>query len=166
MAACHVISANLARTVLSYDPDTGELRWLQKRGKIRAGTVAGTINKYGYVALGVFKMPCLAHRLAWLLTYDEWPEGHIDHINGVRHDNRIANLRVATQLVNTQNRHAANKGTRSGLIGASWKTKIQRWVAQIRHGGKLHHLGYFESAESAHAAYIDAKRRLHVGCEI
>lgn len=166
MAACHLITANSARSVLSYDPAAGEFRWKQKQGKMRAGALAGSITNDGYVGLGIFKHFYRAHRVAWLMTYGEWPEGAIDHVNGIRTDNRIANLRIASQLINTQNRHAANKGTRSGLIGASWKTKIGRWVAQIRYNGKLHHIGYSETAEAAHAAYVAAKRRLHVGCGI
>lgn len=160
------ISISLLHEVLAYDPETGIFRWKVKRGNRRAGDIAGSPTQHGYIAIGTSGRFMFAHRVAWAMAYGEWPSGGIDHINGVRTDNRISNLRTTTQLVNTQNRRRANRTTKSGLIGASWKSKIGRWVAQIRFGGKLHHLGYFETAEKAHSAYMEAKRRHHAGCTV
>jgi hypothetical protein len=80
------------------------------------------------------------------------PAGEVDHINGVRADNRIANLRLATM---SQNRANAKRRSdnRSGLKGVSWCAPRSKWRAQIKTGGRSQHLGLFGSAEAAHAAY-------------
>lgn len=166
MAADDLISVETLKTLLSYDHVTGIIRWKIKRGNRAAGSIAGRIGNDGRIHIGVSKHNMTGHRVAWALHYGSWPTLGIDHRNGDPTDNRIKNLRQASQLINTQNRRRANKGTRSGLLGASWKSRIGRWCAQIRHSGKLHHIGYFDSAEDAHAAYIAEKRRHHEGCEI
>ena len=149
--------------LLEYHPETGAFVWRVSRSSITKGSVAGSVTDKGYWAIGIKRNFVPAHRLAWLLHMGCWPKGPIDHINGNPLDNRIANLREVSQLLNTQNRRKANKGTRSGLIGASWKSKIGRWVAQIRHDGRLIHIGYFDTAEAANAAYLSEKRKLHAG---
>jgi hypothetical protein len=166
MAASDAISIENLRSMLVYDHETGIIRWKVKRGNRAAGSVAGRVANDGRIHIGFFGANISAHRIAWAMHYGAWPSIGIDHRNGIPTDNRILNLREASQLVNTQNRRAANKGSRSGLLGVSWKSKVGRWRAQIRHGGKLHHLGYFESAEAAHAVYLAEKRRHHEGCEI
>jgi HNH endonuclease/AP2 domain len=103
--------------------------------------------------------------VAWLIVYGAWPSKNIDHINGVKTDNRIANLRDVSQSINGENRAAPRKSTRSGFLGVT-KDKDGKFRAQISVGGKNTHLGVFAVAEEAFAAYLSAKRRLHVGCTI
>ncbi|AZS78768.1 HNH endonuclease [Achromobacter spanius] len=151
--------------LLAYDPATGVLRWrVNCRGTVRAGNVAGCQYSNGYVMVSVLGRRFLAHRLAWLLATGAWPNSEIDHLDGDRANNRISNLRDVSHLTNMQNRRMANSDNTSGFLGAS--PYKGRWKAQIKIVGKVRYLGMFDSPEAAHAAYIEAKRKLHPGCVI
>lgn len=162
MGAYTVLTRAVVAEWLAYDSLTGELRWLKGRGRGAKGRRAGRRTKNGYINVGLFGFVISAHRLAWLLHFGEWPPENLDHRNRQRDDNRIDNLRLLPQQLNAQNRLAA-RCSRSGLIGASWKSRLGRWAGQIRVNGKQKHLGYFGSAADAHAAYMAAKQRLHAG---
>ncbi|ATS39292.1 MULTISPECIES: HNH endonuclease signature motif containing protein [Xanthomonas] len=155
-----MITYEEAIKLLSYEPETGQLRWKMSRPKAKAGSVAGSIKGNGYVQVRVVGKMYLAHRLAWLLTHGAWPKAQIDHMNGIRHDNRLANLRECTNAQNQQNLGLLRHNT-SGCIGASWRAQKGKWRANIRAHGKVRHLGYFSTPEQAHAAYIAAKAQLH-----
>jgi hypothetical protein len=88
-----------------------------------------------------------------------WPVGPIDHINGIRNDNRWFNLREATPAQNSQNMRARDN-SRSGFKGVTWKASERRWRARITWNGQQHFLGYFDTAEAAAAAYSTAADRL------
>ena len=110
-----------------------------------------------------------AHRLAWLFATGEWPKETIDHINGDRGDNRIANLRDVPRRINCENQRKARSVNRVGLLGVSRATGNRPgkpYTAFIGVRGKSVGLGYFPTAELAHEAYLAAKRRLHEGCSI
>jgi len=146
---------------LAYDAATGLFMRMRGR-KGCSGRIAGSRRKDGYVVIkiagGVFK----AHRLAWLYVHGEWPAGQIDHINGVKYDNRLANLRECSNGENQQNRTAARLDNKtSGLIGVSFCNRAKRWVAQIQVNGKKVFIGYFDSPEAAHAAYLQRKSEVH-----
>jgi hypothetical protein len=96
----------------------------------------------------------------------ELPSGHIDHINGVRTDNRWVNLRDVTRLVNQQNMRRARKDSRSGLQGVQQTKPGGSWRARIRLNGSVHHIGCFPTPEMAHEAYVATKRKFHEGCTI
>lgn len=106
------------------------------------------------------------HRLVWLYHHGVMPSGHIDHINGDPDDNRIENLRDVSVMVNRQNIKRAYKSKRRGLLGAHFNKASGKWAAAICVNYKQIHLGFFATAEDAHAAYLAAKRRLHEGCTI
>ena len=95
-----------------------------------------------------------------------WPEHDVDHINGVRNDNRWSNLREVTRTVNIQNQRIAQTRNVAGLLGVSFEKARNKYKAGIVAGGKYHNLGRFNTAEEAHAAYLKAKRELHEGCTI
>ena len=95
-----------------------------------------------------------------------WPQKSIDHINGDGSDNRWANLRDVDQKTNAQNLREAHADNKAGLLGVHKGRKYARWKAAIYVDGKTKKLGLFESAEAAHAAYVEAKRLLHAGCTI
>lgn len=99
-----------------------------------------------------------AHRLAWLYMHGELPDKSIDHINGLKTDNRIANLRLATNAQQKQNR-PRNLNNSSGYKGvARAETK---WRARINANGRHYYLGRFDTPEDAHNAYVAAAHRLH-----
>jgi len=94
-------------------------------------------------------------------VHRRWPEHDIDHINGVRADNRISNLRDVVRAVNLQNRRSSHRRSLSGLLGV--KKNHNGWSAGITKQGVLLHLGTFKTPEQAHSAYIAAKRQFHEG---
>ena len=156
------ITAERARELLEYSAETGVFRWrVNRQGGICSGSVAGGKKPDGYIYIGVDGVKFLAHRLAWLYVHGKWPREHIDHINGVRDDNRLSNLREASNSENMQNQRRAQANNANGLLGVSWDEKRKRWQAQIKANGRKRHLGRFETSEEARAAYIAAKAELH-----
>jgi len=107
--------------LLHYNPDTVVFTWLSKPSRrINSGSIAGRIKpKKGYVEIGISGRIYLAHRLAWLYIYGTWPKEQVDHINGIRNDNRIKNLRLATTSQNQWNKKMQKNNT-SGIKGVSW----------------------------------------------
>jgi hypothetical protein len=99
------------------------------------------------------------HQLVWLAETGAFPTQKLDHINGVRDDNRIANLRLATSKQNNENA-SLRKDSSSGRRGVSWRARSQKWVAQIQHNNRKIHLGYFDTVEAAHFAYIQSATQL------
>ena len=150
------------RELLAYDAETGTFRWRVRRSSnANAGSIAGTVS-HGYIAITIDGVTFHAHRLAWLYVHGEYPSQPIDHVNGRRDDNRIANLRLASSSINNQNRRTAHAA--SGLLGA-YPFK-GRWKSSICVDRKQIHLGVFDTADAAHSAYVTAKRQLHPGCTI
>lgn len=137
---------------LSYDPETGEFVRLKSKRRDLVGAKAGSINENGYSQVTVEKRTYYGHRLAWLFHYGEWPTGEIDHIDGDRANNRIANLRVATRSQNLANR-PVRKDCKSGHKGVYWSQDRRKWRAVIRVDGKVHHLGGYDTKEEAGKAY-------------
>ena len=155
------------RHLLSYDPESGALIWAtNRRGPIRAGDIAGKIDKNGYRQVMIAGKEYAAHRLCWAIHHGAAPAGMIDHINGDKSDNRISNLRDASRAINNQNLRSAHSRNCSGLLGVTFDKSRGRFVASIFSGGKKINLGRFLSADDAHAAYVKAKRELHPGCTI
>lgn len=151
------------RTRVSYDPITGEFTRLISSGGSTAGSVINSKpSKNGYIYVAVFDSKILAHRLAWALSHGEWPPHDVDHIDGVRSNNRLSNLRPATRSENMQNARKARASNKScGLLGVSWSKAANRWSASIKTNGKAMYLGLFDCPKQAHEAYIQAKRELH-----
>ncbi len=151
---------------IKYDPETGIFTWAVSGRGIRVGAVAGSLGADGYWAIKVGFKRYRSHRVAWFLAHGQWPEGEIDHINGNPLDNRLCNLRVVGRAENSQNRRRAMRNSSHGFLGASWNGQHKRWQAKLMAYGVRYHLGYFDSAELAHAAYMAAKSRLHIdgGC--
>lgn len=154
-----MIAHDALLALLRYDPETGRFIRLVKRGSERVGTVAGTVNKNGYCQVQVEGRLHRAHRLAWFYMTGEWPEADVDHVNGDRLDNRWKNLREATRSQNNANRRATID---KGLKGTSYNIRRGRWMAKINVNHQQIYLGYFDTAEEAHAAYV-AAARLHYG---
>lgn len=146
-----------ASELFSYDPETGALRWRSTvNSRAVAGATAGARNNHGYLKLQFDHRPYTAHRVAWLIMTGEWPDLQVDHINGKRDDNRWANLRLASQVDNSRNQARPNK---TGFKGVT--RKGERYIASIRKGAKVVHLGMFDTAQAAHAAWLDAAKVDH-----
>lgn len=144
----------------SYNPDTGIVSWKVKRqGPAKLNCQAGSLSNYGYYKIKFNGRMYLAHHIAWYLHYGEFPSSDLDHINRVRTDNRISNLRLATRSLNSQNRGipSSNKTGFAGVV----KHKTGKFQAQIKANGKYKYLGLFITAEAANEAYQIAKAELH-----
>ena len=152
-----MITAEELREQLNYDPETGVFtRRVRSSTRIRIGDVAGWSDKQGYVRIRVLTRIRAAHRLAWLHVHGVWPPNEIDHINGMRGDNRISNLREATHAENCRNRKKPRTG-RCALKGVYMKRG--RFCAKIKMNGKQTHIGYYDTEKDAHDAYMAAAEK-------
>ena len=148
------------REYLAYDAETGVFTWrLPPAKRVKAGDVAGS-HSQGYLRIKLRGREYKAHRVAWAMTHGRWPEKELDHINRVRDDNRMANLRECSAGENRQNIGHAGLGN-NRLLGASFNKAKGRFKARIHANHREINLGYFDTEEEAHAAYLAAKRRLH-----
>lgn len=146
---------------LRYDPVTGLLYWTIFKPNVKKDSVAGNFcNTHKYIKIMVNKKNYYAHRVCWYLHYGSFPTKQIDHINGVRHDNRICNLREATDGENKQNLPKRNDNT-SGYTGVCWSKRDKKFEVRIYVNNKKIHLGYFDNAELAHQTYVEAKKQHH-----
>lgn len=150
-----------------FDYKNGGLFWRKSlTGKSRiAGKEAGCLNQDGYVVIEVANKGIGAHRIVWLMHHGAWPKGEIDHLNGIRHDNRIENLRDVAHITNSENRRTSMNDSKTGVLGVT-EFKGGKYRARIRSNGILVSLGIFDTVEQAHASYVDAKRKLHAGCTL
>ena len=155
------ITQHQLREILSYDPESGAFVWLVTRGKARKDAAAGFTRRDRYIEIGIDGALYFAHRLAWFYVHGRWPIQQIDHINGIRGDNRIANLREASNAQNLQNLRKASSNSKSGFLGVSLRKSRGKWRAEIVIEGRKKHLGYFDSSEEAYAAYLAAKVKFH-----
>ena len=150
------LTAKQLRELLEYAPETGLFYWRQRRGSAAAGHRAGSPCGGGYRVIVIDRVPYYAHRLAWLYVHGEHPAGEIDHINAVAADDRIANLRQCSRSENARNTRRRNP---SGFKGV-FASQSRRWRAQISLNGRSIHLGMYDTAQEAAAAY-DAAARLY-----
>jgi hypothetical protein len=157
------ISAEQLRALLTYDPLTGEFRWLKRGAGRPVDRIAGGLAPTGYRRIRIHGIEYLAHRLAWVYVTGSWPIHSIDHIDGDPANNAIANLRDVPHRVNLQNRRSASTHSRTGLLGASLDRRSGRYASFIRLGDKQTCLGLFDTATEAHEAYVSAKRIHHEG---
>ena len=148
------------KEVLEYDPTTGIFTNRVSRSNMRAGSVAGCVTPNGYISISIDGKRYLAHRLAYLCVVGSFPPDHIDHINGIRDDNRLANLRVATRSENCRNSRKRSNNT-TGYKGVWFDKRTGKFQAQIRINGKKKYLGLFLTPEEAHRAYAKAANTLH-----
>ena len=144
------------RQMFCYDPDGGDIFWIEKgKGKIKK-QAAGTTELSGYRGILIDGKRIRSHRIAWALFYGEWPEDQIDHVNGVKSDNRIANLRKASNSQNGKNL-SIKKNNTSGYPGVSFDKANNKWRAMIKVNYKSIHLGRFTELSDAIAAKKDAE---------
>ena len=154
------------KAIIQYDPNTGDFTWLVSPARnVKAGALAGTYDD-GYKRIGISGKYYRTHRLAWLYVHGKWPENQIDHINGIRDDNRICNLRDVSHGENQQNRKAAQKNSKTGFLGVMFFNGKYKATVAIPNSKKDKYLGVYGTPEEAHEVYLKAKRELHEGCTI
>jgi hypothetical protein len=147
---------------LRYDKDSGLFYWIKntyKRNNI--GEIAGSLERNGYIRISVLGNRFLAHRLAWYFIYGVMPTKSIDHINGIRTDNRIDNLREVSSQENSHNSFKKNSNNSTGYLGVSYFKTHNKFHAQIEVDKKTIHLGFYNSPEEAHKEYLKAKLIFH-----
>ena len=146
-------------SLVSYDAETGVFTWRSTSRNRKAGAVAGSLQN-GYVRISIDNKIYAAHRLAWLYTHGCWPSGEIDHINRVRNDNRLCNLRDATKEINTQNA-SVRVDSPYGIRGVTKHKYSNKYRARIQANKKAILLGLFDTPEEAASAYAAAAAKLH-----
>jgi len=152
------LSAEELRSVVYYDRTTGAFTWIKSNNQKRGLPQAGNLTPNNYMRIRVCKRSYMAHRLAWLYVYGEWPKDRVDHIDGNRSNNRIENLREATDWQNAANKKVKSDN-RLGIKGVELH-ECGKFRARIFIDGKHKHLGLFETAEMAADAYIHAAHEL------
>jgi hypothetical protein len=152
------IEISRLKELLSYDDASGCLTWIARRGNNdkHIGREAGRVHKLGYRVLGIDYKMYYAHRICWALYYESWPDGMVDHINCIKTDNRIENLRVCTRSLNVANRKVQSNN-KVGIKGVFKRRK--RWETSIVKDGERVFRGSFATLEEAASAYAAQSER-------
>ena len=159
------VDCETLRSLIRYDQETGLFTWLKRPETDRfsrawnaryAGKLANSVNGHGYIQIsiktGEKKKRYEAHRLAWLYVYGEFPEFQLDHVNRVKTDNRISNLRRSDVVGNAHNVDVCRRNS-SGVKGVSWHKGAQKWMATITFNNQYFYLGLFFDLDDAKNAY-------------
>ena len=153
-----MITQSELKKLLHYNPETGVFTWLKRKQGARKSCIAGANHNCGYISIGINGKRYLSHRLAWLYMTGEWPKDQIDHINHIRNDNRIANLREATNQQNLKNTRISSRNT-SGVNGVHWYKGRNKWQVYVKVNQKVKHLGYFTDKFEAICARMSANNK-------
>jgi hypothetical protein len=166
------LTQDIVKELLYYNQETGEfiwktrdIKWFSNKQSCSSwnnrfsGTLAGTLKPNSYIRIGIKGKYYAAHRLAWLYVYGTFPE-ELDHINGIKTDNRIKNLRECSRVENCQNRKVRSDNV-CGLKSVHLHKGTKKYMARIQYNKERLYLGLFETAYEAHNAYIDAAKKLH-----
>lgn len=156
------LDARRLRDLLNYRPETGMFCWRETNSnRAKAGSIAGTRDKRkGYIYIRIDGRRYLAHRLAWLYVTGEWPEHQVDHRDLNPSNNKWSNLRAATDSDNKANRRGHGALPKGVIFDR--RRSVHPYYARIMVRGVFHHIGSFETAEQAAAAYSKAARK-HFG---
>lgn len=150
--------------ILNYDYKTGIFTYrVGRNNQIAIDTVAGSKMDIGYIRIVIDGKAYMAHRLVWLYLHGSLPELYIDHINGIRDDNRVSNLREVSRTTNNQNRTCLNRNNSSGKMGVDFLKRSNKFRARLRVDGKEMHLGLFATESEAVEVWLCAKKQYHQG---
>ena len=170
----HTLPAHLLGDFLNHDPEMGILtwksrdsRWFQSEGHCRTWNTRYSgkpalnyVKGNGYLEGSILDHKTYAHRAIWAMVHGDWPQSDVDHINGVKTDNRIANLRLATRSQNCMNR-PAQSNSKTGVKGVWFRRDIGKFESAIWVRSRKHRVGVFETLAEAQEAYANAATRLH-----
>lgn len=149
-----ILTQEKLKEYLSYDKKTGVFTWLKtESNRVKVGDVAGTTHSYGYIIIGIFGKQMKAHRLAWLYEYGKLPTRDLDHENEIKSDNRICNLRLATNSQNMLNKSKPQSNSSTNVRGVYFYK--DRFCAKF----KRKHLGIFNTIDEAKEAYLREKEK-------
>ena len=148
-----MLSQDLLKELFDYKG--GNLIWkVSRQGNKGINSIAGCLSKNGYIVISLNKKLQYAHRLIYVWHYGEISKDMlIDHINGIKYDNRIENLRTITHQQNLFNTKAK---------GYNFDKNKNKFKAQIMVSGKRKHLGLFNTQEEASNTYLEAKKKYHI----
>lgn len=151
---------------LNYNPETGVFTWkVRRKNSVQIGDVAGTKHPNGYIVIMVHGKLYGAHRLAWLYVHGYLPEYDVDHINRIKDNNRIINLREVSRSCNMRNT-GNHKDNTSGVKGVGWAKRENKWYAQIRVNQKGKSLGYYVDFQDAVCARLAGEQACNwSGCD-
>lgn len=165
------VAVEVLRELLNLNPVDGSLTWKRRdRSFFKSNRACSTWNsRYagkpaligdsaGYRTGRIFDRCVKAHRVIWAMYYGNWPKGDIDHINGIRSDNRIGNLRAVDHHTNCKNQRLRSNNS-SGTTGVYWYARGRKWVAYINVAGKMKYLGRFDDFDDAVAARSAADQK-------
>lgn len=155
-----MITQDELKELLDYNPDTGIMVWIKPRGGIRKDGVAGSKHHSGYLSLTVKGKYYLVHRLIFLYMTGRFPTFQVDHINGIKNDNRWENLREVTAAQNQHNIGLSRNNT-SGVKGVYWSSDKNKWRAGVKLNGRRIHVGDFKCLEEATLAVKAKRKELH-----
>jgi hypothetical protein len=148
------------QSLLHYNQDNGIFTWINPVRKTMVNAIAGTMSHEGYIVIKINKKIYRAHRLAWLYVYGEFPLSILDHVNGIKNDNRISNLRNSTFQQNIFNRKNESINT-SGHKGVHWETAREAWKAVIVIDNQHIYLGRYKHKQEAINAYLASAKKHH-----
>jgi HNH endonuclease len=144
-------------SVLDYNADTGIFVWKETRGRILKGSIAGCLEDDGYVTIRINRKVYKAHRLAWFYCFKEWPTLDIDHINRIRSDNSLDNLRELTRADNNRNSIARNSTESKNVYKNG-----PGFMARVSFNGKDTYLGTFKTIDLANESVIKFKKENNI----
>lgn len=146
--------------VVSYCPETGVVTRKVSAGTVPKGAIVGSPgSSNGYLTGQVLGKNVSIHRLVWFYVNGVWPTQQIDHINGVKTDNRIKNLRECDNSANNLNKHGPMANNKSGFLGVHKVQKTGRYRTSCKVNGVNHNLGFFATPEEASTAYNTFKQQ-------
>ena len=153
-----MITQDELKKIFKYDSDTGMFERVSKRCGTRIGAYVGNVMPCGYLRIKVDGKLYLAHRLAWLYVHGKFPDAEIDHINGIRLDNKIINLRDVSKNENLINKRIYANSS-SGITGVNWHKQHRKWSVVISINGERKHLGLFHDINLAKLCRQEASKK-------
>jgi hypothetical protein len=156
-----MITQDELKSKLDYDPNTGIFTWKIKTiGSRGIGNIAGHKHKLKYIHIKICKKSYMAHRLAWLYMYGEFPTEYIDHIDCDKSNNKIENLRLSSNQQNQFNRGIPKNNT-SGVKGVSWFKRDKKWQVTIYVDKKAKSFGRYINFDEAVSVAVEARKKHH-----